>query len=130
MSSGYRNLTSLQCDCCERVSGSQSDPWWVEKLPSGSLRVSVYAGIDSVSNKRHYLVETIPAGPSAARDAERVRTRLLNQVDERRNPRTKATVNQLLDRWLEVVELETTTRNSVVGRLNRHVRPVLGSCGS
>jgi integrase len=92
--------------------------------------VSVYAGIDSVSKKRHYLVETIPAGPSAARDAERVRTRLLNQVDERRNPRTKATVNQLLDRWLEVVEPETTTRNSVVGRLNRHVRPVLGSCGS
>jgi integrase len=80
-----------------------------------------------VSKKRHYLVETVPAGPSAARDAERVRTRLLNQVDERRNPRTKATVNQLLDRWLEVVELEKTTRNSVVGRLNRHVRPVLGA---
>ena len=59
----------------------------------------VYAGIDPVSKKRHYLVETVPAGPSAARDAERVRTRLLNQVDERRNPRTKATVNQLLDRW-------------------------------
>ena len=97
---------SLVYDCGERVSGSQSDPWWVEKLPSGSLRVSVYAGIDSVSKKRHYLVETIPAGPSAARDAERVRTRLLNQVDERRNPRTKATVNQLLDRWLEVGELE------------------------
>ena len=43
----------------------------------------------------------------------------------RRTPRTKATVNQLLDRWLEVAEMETTTRNSVVGRLNRHVRPVL-----
>ena len=39
----------------------------------------------------------------------------------------RPTVNQLLDRWLEVVELETTARNSVVGRLNRHVRPVLGS---
>ena len=73
----------------------------VEQLPSGSLRVRVYAGIDPVSKKKHYLVETVPAGPSAARDAERVRTRLLNQVDERRNPRTKATVNQLLDRWLE-----------------------------
>jgi integrase len=68
----------------------------VERLPSGSLRVSVYAGIDPVSKKRHYLVETVPAGPSARKDAERVRTRLLNQVDERRNPRTKATVNQLL----------------------------------
>jgi integrase len=61
--------------------------------------VSVYAGIDPVLKKRHYLVEKVPAGPSAVRDAERVRTRLLNQVDERRNPRTKATMNQLLDRW-------------------------------
>src|SRR5687768_13302306 len=43
----------------------------VEQLPSGSLRVSVYAGIDPVSKKRHYLVETVPSGPSAARDAER-----------------------------------------------------------
>ena len=99
----------------------------VERLPSGSLRVSVCAGIDPVSRKKHYLVETIPGGPSAARDAERVRTRLLNQVDERRNPRTKATVNQLFDRWLEVAEMETTTRNSVVGRLDRHVRSVLGA---
>jgi integrase len=40
--------------------------------------VSVYAGIDPVLKKRHYLVETVPAGPSAVRDAERVRTRLLN----------------------------------------------------
>lgn len=51
--------------------------------------MSVYAGIDPVLKKRHYLVETVPAGPSAARDTERVRTRLLNQVDERSNPRTK-----------------------------------------
>jgi hypothetical protein len=40
--------------------------------------VRVYAGVDPVSKKRHYLVDTVPAGPSAARDAERVRTRLLN----------------------------------------------------
>src|SRR5215212_7418692 len=52
--------------------------------------------------------------PDRLREAERVRTRLLNQVDERRNPRKKATLNRLLDRWLlEVVELETTTRNSM-----------------
>ena len=59
----------------------------------------VYAGVDPVSKQRHYLVDTVPAGPSAVRDAERVRTRLLNQVDESRNLRTTATVNQLLDRW-------------------------------
>lgn len=38
----------------------------IETLPSGSLRVRVYAGIDPVSKRRHYLTETIPAGPNAA----------------------------------------------------------------
>jgi hypothetical protein len=63
--------------------------------------VRVYAGLDPLTKKWHYLVETVPAGPNAARQAEKTRTRLLAQVDERRNPRTKATLNQLLDRWLE-----------------------------
>ena len=35
--------------------------------------------------------------------------------------------DQRLDRWLEVVELRTTNLKSVVGRLNRHVRPMLGA---
>jgi LacI family xylobiose transport system transcriptional regulator len=39
----------------------------IETLPSGSLRVKVYAGIDPVSKKRLYLDETIPASPGAAR---------------------------------------------------------------
>ncbi|SDP67115.1 hypothetical protein SAMN04487905_1071, partial [Actinopolyspora xinjiangensis] len=38
----------------------------------------------------------------------RVRTRLLNQVDERRNPRTNATVEQLLDRYLESIRNVTS----------------------
>ena len=32
-------------------------------------------------------------------------SRLLNQIDERRNPRTRATVNQLLDRYLQVLDV-------------------------
>jgi hypothetical protein len=36
-------------------------------------------------------------------------------VDEDRSPRTRATVNQLLDRHLEVIELEPTTRQGYVG---------------
>ncbi len=36
---------------------------------------------------KRYLVEAISAGPKAAKDAEQARTRLLNQVDEKRtNP--------------------------------------------
>src|SRR4051794_26673927 len=84
----------------------------VDQLPNGAFRVRVYAGSDPLTGKRHDLTEVVPAGPRAAAEAEKVRTRLLNQVDERRNPRTKATLNQLLDRYLEVVELEPTTRRS------------------
>ncbi|NLT54989.1 MAG: tyrosine-type recombinase/integrase [Actinomycetales bacterium] len=98
----------------------------IETLPSGALRVRVYAGIDPVTRKRHYLVETVPAGPGAAREAEKVRTRLLNQVDEQRNPRTKATVNQLMDRYLEVLDVEETTRDSYQGYIRNHIRPLLG----
>jgi integrase len=48
-------------------------------------------------------------------------------VDERRNTRTKATLDQLLDKWLGVVKLEGTTRSGYESKLRRHVRPALGS---
>lgn len=57
-----------------------------EELPSGSLRVSAYAGVDPLSSRRTYLKETIPAGPRAQTEAERALNRLLNQVDDKRNP--------------------------------------------
>lgn len=98
----------------------------VETLPSGSLRVRVYAGTDPVSKKRHYLVETVPAGPGAAADVEKVRTRFLRQVDERRAPRTRATVNELLDRYLEVLSVEETTRERYESVIRTHIRPLLG----
>ena len=81
----------------------------IETLSSGSLRVRVYAGIDPVTRKRHYLTETIPAGPQAAKTAEKMRTRFLAQVDERRNPKTRATLNQLLDAHLETLNLDVST---------------------
>ncbi len=98
----------------------------IETLASGSLRVKVYAGLDPVTKLRHYLTETIPPGPTARREAEKARTRLLAQVDERRNPRTRATVNQLFDRWLEVLDVEPATRRGYTIEIDRHIRPVLG----
>jgi integrase len=82
--------------------------------------------VDPLTKRRHDLTEIIPAGPDAARLAEQARTRLLNQVDERRNPRTKATVNQLLDRWLEVLHVEPSTRRGYVRKVEKHIRPLLG----
>jgi hypothetical protein len=60
----------------------------IDELPSGALRVRVYAGTDPLTGTRHDLVEVIPPSPKAETLAEAARTRLLSQVDERRNPRT------------------------------------------
>jgi integrase len=101
----------------------------IDQLPSGSLRVRVYAGTDPVTGRRHYLSETVSAGANeqeTLREAEKVRTRLINQIDERRNPRTRATMNELLDGWLDVVKLERTTRQGYVGKIEKHVRPTIG----
>jgi integrase len=88
----------------------------IEELPSGSLRVSVYAGIDPVTKRRHYLREVVPAGPRAAAEAEKVARRLAGQVDERRHPRTTATVDQMLDRHFELATLERSTLATYVGK--------------
>src|SRR3954447_14153702 len=98
-----------------------------ETSPSGLLLVKVYAGFDLVSGKRHYLDEVVPAHPRAAAEAEKVRTRLLHEVNERRNPKTRATVNQLLDRCLETLDVKPTTRTRYEGIVRIHLWPALGS---
>lgn len=98
----------------------------IETLPSGSLRVKVYAGYDPLTGRRHYLSEVVPAGPRAAAEAERARTRLQHQDDEQRNPKTRATVNQLLDAYLEVLDVEPTTRVRYEKDIRLHIRPALG----
>jgi hypothetical protein len=99
-------------------------------LPSGSARVKVYAGVDPVTGEDVWLRETVRKGSrthrQTEREADKVLTKLLNQVDERRNPRTGASVNQLLDRWLDVVELERTTRVGYLGKIEKHIRPTIG----
>jgi integrase len=94
------------------------------KLPSDALRATVYAGTDPVSERRHYLREVVPAGLRAYDKGEKVRARLLSQVDERRQPKTRATEDQLLDRRFGHAELERTTLSTYVGYAKN------GNCGS
>jgi integrase len=98
----------------------------IETLPSGALRVVVYAGVDPISGKRHYLRETVPAGPNADTEADKVLVRLVNEVNERRNPRTSATVNQLMDRYLELLDVDATTRKRYESAIRTHIRPLIG----
>jgi len=87
----------------------------------------VYAGVDPLTKKQIYLQETIPPGPKAETAAEKTLTRLLNQIDEKRNPRTSATVNQLLARYLELLDVGANTRRGYEGYIRKHVVPALGS---
>jgi integrase len=98
----------------------------IEQLPSGALRVRVYAGIDPVSKRRHYLREVIPPGPKADAEAQRSLTRLLNEVDERRNPRTNATLNQLLDKYLGTLDRDPGTLSRYRGHVDNHIGPLIG----
>jgi integrase len=98
----------------------------IEELPSGSLRVSVYAGVDPLTKRRIYLKETVPDGPKAHAEAERALTRLLNQVDEKRHPRTSTTVGRLLDRYLELLDVSAHTKRDYESIINKHIKPLLG----
>jgi integrase len=115
--------------CCHGCAAEQApDPPQRadSEVPSGSFQVTVYGGEDPLTGKRIDLNETVPAGPNAAKRAEQVRTRLLSQVDEHRNARTAATMNQLMDRYLEVLDVDRTTRRSYEGYIRLHIRPLLG----
>jgi integrase len=62
----------------------------------------------------------------AGDQAEKVRTRYCIRLIKR-NPRTRATVGQLLDRWLQVLDVDPSTRRSYEGYMRKHIRPAFGS---
>jgi integrase len=98
----------------------------IETQRSGNLRVRVYAGRDPLTGKRHVLTEVIPAGPRARREAEAARARLLQEVAERRSPRTNATVGELLTRYLDQFAGSTTTLDLYRTHVRNHISPCLG----
>jgi len=94
----------------------------IEQLPSGSFRVHVYAGTDPVTSRPRRLKETCPDEPAAAAALGR----LLNEADGGRFPNRAATLGQALDKYLEVTDLELSTREAHQGYTRRTIGPVLG----
>jgi integrase len=94
----------------------------IEKLPSGSFRVHVYAGTDPVTGKPRRLKQTCPDEASAAVTLGR----LLAQADGDRFPDREATLGQALAKYLEVADLEVSTREAHEGYIRRTIGPVLG----
>lgn len=110
-----------------RSKGTRRQRGTIDQLSNGALRVRVSAGLDPVTKQRHRLIEVVPPGPQALAEAERVRTRLLNEVDERRSPRTQATVEQLLDRYLDQhFDGEPSTKANYRRYARLHVLPFIG----
>ncbi|MEU7815326.1 hypothetical protein [Pseudonocardia sp. NPDC049154] len=69
----------------------------------------------------------MPEGPDAALRAEKALTRLMNELDERRNPRTTASVDNLLDRYFALFDRERTTTSTYARYAEKHIRPFLGT---
>jgi integrase len=93
----------------------------IQQLPSGSFRVKVYAGTDPVTGKGRLLRQTCPDEASA----HVALGRLLAEADGGRFPDRHATVGQTLDKYLEVADLEVSTREAHQGYIRRTIGPVL-----
>jgi integrase/DNA-binding transcriptional regulator YhcF (GntR family) len=89
--------------------------------------VRVYAGVDPVTKDGLYLTEVVQVGPRQEKEAEKARTRLLNLVDEKRNPKTRATVDQLMEKYFNVLDVDIQTKRGYLSKYNSHIKPLLGS---
>ena len=102
----------------------------IEKLPSGSFRVHAYAGTDPVSGKPRRLKQTCPDEAAAAATLGR----LLSEADGDRFPNRQATLGQTLGKYLEVADLERTSRPATYqfppeGGASRQARKSRGKLG-
>ncbi|MEQ4210268.1 hypothetical protein ABN028_30435 [Actinopolymorpha sp. B17G11] len=73
--------------------------------------MGVCAGLDPLTGKDSYLTEST----KDQGEAEKIRTRLLAQVDKQRQAATKATLGYVLDSWIQVHDIEETTPTTTAG---------------
>ncbi len=99
----------------------------IETLRSGAKRIRVYNGRDPVTKRPIYVGETVPADtPDLDKVAERALTKWLKQVDDHKAPRTNASVDQLVDAFLDVVDIDRGTMRGWRGKHKNHISPLLG----
>jgi integrase len=95
----------------------------LEQLPSGSFRVEVHAGTDPLTGRRLRFRQTV----KTEHQARIVLGRLLEQASAGRRPDSGVTVAELLVRYMEVAELDVSTRKTYEGYIRRTILPALGS---
>ncbi|MFF4598114.1 tyrosine-type recombinase/integrase [Amycolatopsis sp. NPDC001319] len=87
-----------------------------------SLRVRVYAGVDPVTGKRLYLEEST----TDEREAEKIRTRFLAEVNEERHARSNGLFRVAMQDWLRLADLVDDTRDTYEGYARNYLYPVFG----
>ncbi len=94
----------------------------IEQLPSGSFRVSVYAGTDPLTRRPIRLKSTVKTEQQAQIELGR----LLKDASEGRTPETGATMAKLMDEYVAVAEWDVSTRQTNEGFIRRTIKPALG----
>ena len=95
---------------------------YIQQLPSGAFRVSVYAGTEPLTGRQIRLRRTC----KTERAAQIELGRLLEQAAAGRQPETDATVAQLMDRYAEVADWDLSTRKANEYYILRVIKPALG----
>jgi len=95
---------------------------------SGAWRLRAYVGRDALTNRPIQVTRTFSGTEPAARKAL---AKLVTDVESGKFDRTRATVGELLDRWLAHVESTGKGRPRTVhiyrGRIESRLKPALGS---
>ncbi len=95
---------------------------YIEQLPSGSYRAVAYAGVDLLTRRPRYLRRTVESYD----DAKKALVKLQNEIDEGKAPKSDITVRQTIEQWLEVAELEDTTRERYQDLIRLYILPTFG----
>ncbi|TCO58336.1 site-specific integrase [Actinocrispum wychmicini] len=95
-------------------------------LPSGSLRVRIYSGTDPITHKPHYLTDTIPAGPTAEHQAQRVLQQFIDRIDQQHQLQTTATLTELINEHIAKLPVAVTTKAGYQGSHRTHIAPLIG----
>src|SRR5918998_6123267 len=91
----------------------------IETRSNGTFRAIVYAGVDPLTGKERYLRKSAKTHAQAEIEL----TKLQSQVDEQRHPRSAITIGQVVEKWLEVTQLEDTTRQRYQGLIRLYIGP-------
>jgi integrase len=94
----------------------------IEKLPSGSYRVSVYAGTDPLTRREIRLRATARTETQAKIELGK----LLQQACDGRNPETGVTMAKLLDEYASIAPWDVSTRQTNGGFIRRTIKPAIG----